>query len=238
MITVHELMLSSTETINAEGVFVSDLRELLRELEVFEGELPAFDLSQLPADPHELFTEWLLTAVRHGVREPHAMTLSTTGADGNPSARVLICKNVSTAGWQFAADARSRKGRELTARPAAALTFYWSPLARQVRISGTIEAAGEEESAADFLARSPGARAEALIGRQSATLTDLATRDTAVREAVERIERHPGLVAPGWTLYTLRADAVEFWQGDRERRHTRVDYRRTRGGWERGLLWP
>lgn len=217
---------------------MSDLREVLREIEVFEGELPVFDLSQLPADPHELFIEWLLTAVREGVREPHAMTVSTTGLDGNPSARVLICKNVSAGGWQFAADALSRKGRELTANPAAALTFYWSRLARQVRITGTVEPAGAEASAADFLARSPGARAEALLGRQSTPLSDPGTRDAAVREAAARIGRDPGLVAPGWTLYTLRAESVEFWQGDRERRHTRVDYRRSGACWERGLLWP
>jgi pyridoxamine 5'-phosphate oxidase len=217
---------------------VSDLREVLREIEVFKGELPVFDLSQLPSDPHELFVEWLLTALRQRVREPHAMTVSTTGLDGNPSARVLICKNVSAYGWQFAADAQSRKGRELAARPAAALTFYWSQLARQVRITGVARPADPEESAADFLARSPGARAEALLGRQSTPLPDLETRDAAVRDAAERIGRAPDTVSPGWTLYTLRAQAVEFWQGDRERRHTRVDYRRAGDGWERGLLWP
>ena len=217
---------------------MSDLREVLRAIEVFQGELPVFDLTQLPSDPHELFTEWLLTAIAAGVREPHAMTVSTTGLDGNPSARVLICKDVSADGWQFAADARSRKGRELAASPAAALTFYWSPLARQVRITGTVRPAGPGDAAADFLARSPGARAEALLGRQSTPLPDLATRDAAVRTAADRIEADPSLVAPGWTLYTLHAQAVEFWQGDRERRHTRVDYRRTDGGWERGLLWP
>jgi pyridoxamine 5'-phosphate oxidase len=231
-------MLSSSNTINREGVSVSDLREVLRGLEMFSGDPPVFDTTRLPADPHELFVDWLLAAIRDGVREPHAMTVSTAGADGHPSARVLICKNVSAEGWQFAADADSRKGRELAARPRAALTFYWSALARQVRVRGPVEPAAPDESAADYLARSPGGRAEALLGRQSTPLSDLATRDEAVRAAAERIEREPGLVAPGWTLYTLRADEVEFWQGDRERRHTRVDYRRTDTGWERGLLWP
>lgn len=217
---------------------MSDLRETLRGLKVFDGDLPPFDLTELPADPHELFTEWLLGAIAAGVREPHAMTLSTIGADGDPSARVLIVKNVSAAGWEFAADADGRKGRELAARPAAALTFYWSPLARQIRIRGRVRPGAADASSADFLARSPGARAEALLGRQSTPLTDPATRDDAVRASAARISRDPGLVPPGWTLYTLRADTVEFWQGDPDRRHTRVDYARTEGGWERGLLWP
>jgi pyridoxamine 5'-phosphate oxidase len=217
---------------------VSDLRELLRGLDVFAGDIPAFDLAPLPADPRELFVEWLLAAVKAGVREPHAMTLSTVGEDGGPSARVLIVKDVSPDGWHFAADAGGRKGRELAAHPAAALTFYWSPLARQVRVRGRVSPGTAEAGAADFLARSPGARAEALLARQSTPLADLATRDTAVRGAAARIADEPGLVAPGWTSYTLRAETVEFWQGDRERRHTRVVYTRTDEGWKRGLLWP
>ncbi|WP_327293454.1 pyridoxine/pyridoxamine 5'-phosphate oxidase [Streptomyces sp. NBC_01198] len=217
---------------------MSDLRELLRGLDVFSGDLPEFDLDALPADPRELFLDWLLDAVRAGVREPHAMTLSTLGADGDPSARVLIVKDVSPDGWHFAADAGSPKGRELAGHPAAALTFYWSPLARQVRVRGRVTAGAGDTGAADFLARSPGARAEALLGRQSTPLPDLATRDAAVRAAAARIAREPGRVAPGWTLYTLRPDSVEFWQGDRDRRHTRVDYTRTDDGWKRGLLWP
>ncbi|WP_329129340.1 pyridoxal 5'-phosphate synthase [Streptomyces sp. NBC_01476] len=217
---------------------MSDLREVLRGLEVFSGDLPVFDTTRLPADPQELFIDWLLEAIHGGVREPHAMTVSTTGADGHPAARVLICKNVSAEGWQFAADAGSRKGAELAAHPEAALTFYWSPLARQVRVRGRVEPGTAAESAADFLARSPGARAEALPGLQSTPLTDPAAREEAVRASAARIAADPGLVAPGWTLYTLRADQVEFWQGDRDRRHTRVEYRRTDGDWERGRLCP
>ncbi|SEO51769.1 pyridoxine/pyridoxamine 5'-phosphate oxidase [Actinacidiphila rubida] len=217
---------------------MSDLRELLRGIEVFPGELPVFDLTGLPADPHELFTDWLRDAVRQGVREPHAMTLSTVGSDGLPSARVLILKNLSPDGWQFASSSASRKGRDLAARPAAALTFYWPQLGRQVRVTGDVAPAAAADSAADFLARSPGARAEALLDRQSRPLSGLAERDAAVAASAARMAGEPGAVAPHWTLYTLRAHGVEFWQGDRERRHTRVEFTRGQAGWDRGLLWP
>jgi pyridoxamine 5'-phosphate oxidase len=217
---------------------VSDLRQLLRRLEVFPDEPPVFDTRELPADPHGLFTDWLYAAVHDGVQAPHAMTLSTAGADGDPTARVLILKDVSADGWRFASDAAGRKGRDLAARPAAALTFHWQQQARQVRVLGTVRPATTEQSAADFLARSPAARAESLLGRQSTRLADPAERACAVRAAVARLERDPGLVAPGWTLYTLRAHEVEFWQGARDRGHTRVSYTRTDDGWRRGLLWP
>ena len=68
----------------AGSVSVEDLRQLLRGLEVFAGELPVFDPSEAPDTPTELFAEWLLAAVDAGVREPHAMTVSTAGATGIP----------------------------------------------------------------------------------------------------------------------------------------------------------
>ncbi|MEV6538038.1 pyridoxal 5'-phosphate synthase [Streptomyces sp. NPDC051665] len=223
---------------------MDDLRQLLRDLEVFAGELPTFDPLAAPDTPSELFTEWLLGALEAGVREPHAMTVSTAGPDGNPTARTLILKGVGPDGWRFASDGGSVKARDLAQRPFAALTFYWSPLARQIRVRGPVVAADEAASAADFLARSTGARAEALVGRQSQPLADLAERDAAVKESLERLEDEPDLVAPGWTLHTVRPESVEFWQGDKERRHTRLVYVREGGsgregaGWRKQLLWP
>lgn len=217
---------------------MTELGQLLRDIEVFRGDLPLFDPRTVPDTPAELFTEWLLHALKAGVREPHAMTLSTAGADGNPTARTLILKNVSEQGWQFASDAGGVKGRDLTERPYAALTFYWSPLARQVRVRGPVVAESAGQSAADFLARGAGARAESLLGRQSSPLRDLAERDAAVRESLARLEREPDLVPPGRTLHTVRPQSVEFWQGDKQRRHTRLNYRAADDGWVRELLWP
>ncbi|MFE6689353.1 pyridoxal 5'-phosphate synthase [Streptomyces sp. NPDC057743] len=217
---------------------MADLRQLLRDLTVFGGELPTFDPAATPDDPVELFTTWLLGAIRAQVPEPHAMTVATADADGVPSARTLILKDVDAAGWRFAAHDGSDKGRELAARPYAALTFYWQPLARQVRVRGPVVREGAERSAADFLARSAGARAEALVGRQSRRLASLAERDAAVADAAQRLAGDPGLVPPEWTLHTVRADSVEFWQGARDRNHTRLRYRRADGAWTKELLWP
>ncbi|MGQ5228474.1 hypothetical protein [Streptomyces sp. yara] len=88
----------------------ANLRQTLRDIDVFAGELPGFDPSIAPDTPFELFTEWLLKALSAGVQEPHAMTLATADASGDPTARVLILKDVSPEGWQFASDANSLKG--------------------------------------------------------------------------------------------------------------------------------
>ncbi|MFE4213626.1 pyridoxal 5'-phosphate synthase [Streptomyces sp. NPDC056844] len=212
----------------------------MRGLEVFAGPLPPFDPDTAPDGPVDLFLSWLTEAVEARLPDPHAMTLSTVDEDGDPWARVLILKNVDADGWQFAAHADSPKGRQLAARPGAALTFYWPALGRQVRVRGPVVAEPAERGAADFLARSASARAEALVGRQSRHLADPSERERRVGESLSRVSADPALVAEAWTLYTLVPVTVEFWQADADRVHTRLRYERTAEDtrWERHRLWP
>lgn len=73
---------------------MAGLREVLRGLPVLTGVAPPFDPARAPADPVELFAEWLLHAIDARVIEPHAMTVSTVDATSQPNAQVLICKDV------------------------------------------------------------------------------------------------------------------------------------------------
>jgi pyridoxamine 5'-phosphate oxidase len=215
------------------------MRDMLRALPSFPAELPEFDTGAAPADPVALFLSWLGDAIAEKILGPHIMTLATADATGRVSSRMLICKDVDEAGrWYFASSADSVKGRELAASPYAALSFYWPQQGRQVRVRGTVAPAGAEASAADFLARTPASRAEALAGRQSQPLADPAELDDALGRARAELAANPGLVAPAWTLYALTADDVEFWQADHERRHIRLQYRRAADAWTRRLLWP
>jgi pyridoxamine 5'-phosphate oxidase len=215
-----------------------DLRTRLRELEVFAGDMADFDVSEAPVHPAELFLRWLDDAIEADVREPHAMTLSTVDEEGRPSSRVLILKGLDDGRWEFATSRASRKGRELQSNGWAAMSFYWSELGRQVRLRGRVIEAGAQRSAADFLARSDGARAEALAGTQSQVLSDPADLEEALHEASRLIERNPEVVAEEWVLYGLSADEVEFWQANAERRHVRLRYLLRDGAWERERLWP
>src|SRR5690349_3775052 len=215
------------------------LRDLLRSQRVFPAGMPVFDPYAVPGDPVTLFLRWLEAAIRDAVLAPQAMTVATADDRGRPSSRVLICKDVDGEGrWYFASGAASGKGRDLAVNPHAALSFWWPGQGRQIRIRGAVVPAGAQASAADFLARPPASRAEALAGRQSEPLGDLAELDRAVEQAQARVSADPGLVAPDWTLYALTADEVEFWQGDQDRRHVRLRYRRAGSGWVRQLLWP
>ena len=119
-----------------------------------------------------------------------------------------------------------------------ALNFYWSEQGRQVRVRGRVLPAGPDRSAADFLARSDAARAEALAGTQSEILSSQADLEDALRDATQLIELQPQTVVEAWSLYGLAADEVEFWQAHPERRHVRVHYLLRDGSWSRKLLWP
>ncbi|MGW0766688.1 pyridoxine/pyridoxamine 5'-phosphate oxidase [Streptomyces sp. NPDC002676] len=219
----------------------TDLHELLRTLRVWAPEatrLPSFDPDTAPPAPLPLFTSWFAEAVEAGQPEPHTMSLATADAEGKPDVRIVMLHGAEADGWSFAGHATSRKGRALTAHPYAALAFYWPVLGRQVRLRGPVTAAPSAQSQADLHARSTGALAAALTGRQSEELSSVEELRQASEAAWERARSHPTEPSPTWTLYRLRPETVEFFQGDAERRHVRLEYRRTESGWSRGLLWP
>ncbi|NUP18736.1 MAG: pyridoxamine 5'-phosphate oxidase [Streptomyces sp.] len=216
----------------------TDLHDLLRSLRVWDVDLPAFDPAATPADPLALFTAWFAEAVAAGQVEPHTMSLATADEAGMPDVRTVMMHGADASGWSFATHAGSRKGRQLAARPHAALGFYWPAQGRQVRVRGPVTAAPSAESQADLHARSTGALAAALTGRQSEVLASLEELTRESQAAWERAQHEPDAPVPSWTLYRLRPDEVEFFQGDAARRHVRLVYRRTAQGWAKELLWP
>ncbi|MEI5099346.1 pyridoxal 5'-phosphate synthase [Streptomyces sp. PmtG] len=213
---------------------------LLRSQKVWDTELPAFDPATAPDAPVPLFHRWFAEAVAAGQTEPHTMTLATADEAGHADARTVMLHDADAAGWHFASHATSRKGRQLAARPHAALHFYWPAQARQIRLRGPVATAPHGEALADLHARTTGALAAALVGHQSEVLPSYAELERASDAAWERAAAQPDADAPSWTLYVLAPDEVEFFQGDARRRHVRLRYRALgqQGGWQRELLWP
>src|SRR3954471_14311092 len=112
-------------------------RARLRALPVFETEPPVFDTDAVPDTPLELVAEWLDFAIASGVPQPHAATLVTVSAAGDPSSRTLILKDLTLDGLWFATPSDSPAGRDLAGHPRAALQFYWPVLGRQIRVEGS-----------------------------------------------------------------------------------------------------
>ncbi|MFD2147261.1 pyridoxine/pyridoxamine 5'-phosphate oxidase [Mucilaginibacter antarcticus] len=74
--------------------------------------------------PFKQFEKWFDQAIEAKVLEPNAMTLATASADGRPSARVVLLKGVDANGFAFYTNYLSRKGKELTKNPNAAVVFF------------------------------------------------------------------------------------------------------------------
>ncbi|MGX1886109.1 pyridoxine/pyridoxamine 5'-phosphate oxidase [Streptomyces sp. NPDC055287] len=213
--------------------------DLLRTQRVWDTGLPAFDTAAAPPEPLALFHQWFAEAVAAGQPEPHTMSLATVDEDGLPDVRTLMLHDADPRGWHFASHATSAKGRQLAAHPRAALGFYWAAQGRQVRIRGSVATGSRAESLADLHARSTGALASALVGRQSDVLPAYEQLVHASQAAWERARQDPEADAPTWTLYVVEPAEVEFFQGDDMRRHVRLRYRRDGAGeWARELLWP
>src|SRR3954453_17899936 len=105
------------------------------------------------ADPLEQFRLWLAQASEGQLREPNAMTLATVGPDGRPSTRIVLIKGFDARGIVWYTNYESRKRRELSANPFAALQFHWVELERVVRIEGRVERVESTESDAYYASR-------------------------------------------------------------------------------------
>ena len=118
-----------------------------------------------------LASTWFRQAFDEQVqRNPNAMSLATTGADGRPSVRIVLCKEiVADPGYLvFYTNYQSRKGRELAAQPWAAVVFLWDALGRQLRVEGPVVDALASESDDYFASRSWRSRLSAIASEQSA----------------------------------------------------------------------
>ncbi|KAJ5531980.1 pyridoxamine 5'-phosphate oxidase [Penicillium frequentans] len=212
----------------------------LRNTKVLEGPFPDLDFNTFPETPHDAFKLWFHEAVSAGVKEPHAMTLSTVDESGYPDARVLILKNVDARGWHFAVKADSPKGKQLQRNGRAALTFYWPQVARQIRLRGKAIALSDEESAIDFQTRPLASRISALASKQSEILSSRGALTRNLAETEAKMAEDPLMGVKKWRVYALQPDVVEFWQGSDTRLHQRLQYlyKEEEDKWQRDLLWP
>lgn len=214
-------------------------RQWLRQLPTFDRDhLPPFDPDAAPADPAQLHLDWLHAAAAAGLATPHAVNLATADAHGQVTARTVILKDLYERTWCIATSALSPKAVQLVENPRAALTSFWAPLGRQVRITGSVTDLGDTAADEDFHARPVGSRAAALVGQQSQVLPDRQTYAEAFAAALEQVRQHPQTPLPTWRVYGLRAESVEFWQATADSGQIRLHYRRTGNDWHKELLWP
>jgi pyridoxamine 5'-phosphate oxidase len=187
----------------------------------------------LDADPARQFERWYAEAAA-AQSWPERMAVATATKDGAPSLRMVLLKSFDERGLVFFTHTTSRKGRELTANPRAALLLYWDSLGRQVRIEGSVGQVPPEESDAYFATRPPGAQAGAVVSRQSEVLVSRDELEARVAELDTADVARPET----WGGFRLAPEAWEFWQHRDDRLHDRFRYRRDRDTWVIERLYP
>ena len=177
-------------------------------------------------DPIEQFSIWFEDAVKSDQTDANAMTLATATASGKPSLRVVLIKGFDHKGFRFYTNYESRKGRELSENPEAALCFFWPALERQVRIEGKVEKMSREDSEVYFKSRPRESQIGAWASRQSSKIKG---RDQLKKQYQEMKETFEGKEIPlpeFWGGFLLRPQTIEFWQGRTGRLHDRILYTR------------
>jgi pyridoxamine 5'-phosphate oxidase len=199
----------------------------------------------MTTDPFELFDAWFAEAQASEPDEPEAMAVATTGADGRPSARMVLLKDRSPLGFVFYTHGQSAKGEDLAENPRAALLFHWKSLCRQVRIEGAVERVSDAEADAYFASRARDSQLGAWASDQSRPLDSRETFERRFEEARRRFDGKDVPRPSSWGGYRVVPDQIEFWSAREHRLHERRLFTRQdpgpesgAGGWTEGLLYP
>jgi pyridoxamine 5'-phosphate oxidase len=192
----------------------------------------------LTRNPIDVFREWLAEAEASEPNDANAMSLATVDAAGNPSVRMILLKGVDERGFALYTNFESRKGRELLARPRAALCFHWKSLRKQVRVEGPVEIVTDAEADAYFHSRARISQIGAAASDQSRPLDSRATLEARVAEIEAKLKGAEVPRPPNWSGFRVVPQAIEFWKDGAFRLHDRILFRRQGLAWGAERLYP
>jgi len=189
-------------------------------------------------DPFALFARWLEAARLTEPNDPNAFALATVDAQGGPDVRIVLLKGLEAGGFTFYTNLESAKGRQLAARPQAALVFHWKTLRRQVRARGRAEPVSAAEADAYFAQRARDARIGAIASQQSRPLESREALEARIAAIEAELAGADPVRPEHWSGWRIAPDAWEFWRDRPFRLHDRLTFTRDGAGWRTGRLQP
>lgn len=185
----------------------------------------------LPEDPLPLVERWLAEAMaKRPTPNPNAISLATTNDRGEPSVRIVLCKELDAhAGFfVFYTNYKSDKGRQLAKRRRAAAVFHWDALGRQVRLAGSVLRSPDAESDAYFATRDRDSQIGAWASDQSRPVASRAELLEKVAVTLTRLGADRDVPRPPhWGGFRFWIDTVELWVQGEARVHDRARWTRT-----------
>lgn len=194
--------------------------------------------TEIAIDPVQRFVEALAQARQTEPFDPTAAALATADIGGSPSVRFVLVKHVDARGFVFYTNSLSRKARELSSNPNAALAFHWHTRGEQVRIEGTISRVSEDVSDRYFATRPRVSQLGAWASDQSEVIGSREALDNKFAAVETRFGAGDVPRPPHWGGYLLSPTRIEFWHDRQGRLHDRFVYTLHAGVWRMARLQP
>ena len=200
---------------------------------------PPLLIEELESDPIVQFEKWFREAWDENYPMPHAMSLATASAEGLPTVRTVLLKGYDSNGFVFFTNYGSRKAKQISNNPQAALLFPWVRLGRQVTVAGRVEKISKSESVQYFLSRPRGSQLSAWASAQSTVISSRTILESAFATVKRRFADGEVPLPDFWGGYRVDPDSIEFWQNRKDRLHDRFLYNRgENGAWRIDRLTP
>jgi len=177
-------------------------------------------------NPVEQFKVWLQQAIDFGLNDPTAMTVATVSAEGEPSQRIVLLKEVDDRGFVFYTNLESRKAQDLAQNPNISLHFPWHSMERQVKVSGRVERVSAAESLKYFLSRPKESQLAAWASAQSRPVSSRQLLMQQFQSMKQKFSEGDVPLPDFWGGYRVSVRQIEFWQGGANRLHDRFVYTR------------
>lgn len=196
----------------------------------------------LPDDPFELFTKWMMQVKDAELIDPTAMSVATVDENGQPWQRLVLLKRFDHSGFVFFTNLESRKSAQIKQNSQVSLLFPWHILERQVAITGQAEPLSHAQVLKYFVTRPKGSQIAAWVSKQSSRLSTRQALETKFAEMKAKFAKGEIPLPKFWGGYRVSPSTIEFWQGGANRLHDRFLYEKSNAAdnskWQINRLAP